>query len=97
MVTSSLRYNAFVVNETGPHGIPPIQSVLDWVRVKRIQPNNPKHDQRDLAFMIARSIARNGTAANDFYSRAAEQTQDKVAQILQRSVAAGMKAAGFKM
>ncbi|MCG9597060.1 hypothetical protein L1D15_10010 [Vibrio sp. Isolate25] len=97
MVTSSLRYNAFVVGETGPQGIPPIQSVLDWVRVKRIQPNNPKHDQRDLAFMIARSIARNGTAANDFYDRAAEQTQDKVAQILQRSVAAGMKAAGFKM
>lgn len=97
MITSSMRYNAFVVQDTQPQGMPPIQSVLDWVRVKRIQPRNPKADQRDLAFMIARSIAEKGTEGNDFYDRAAEQTQDKVAQILKRSVDEGLRAAGFQI
>lgn len=66
MITSSLRYNGLVVQETGGQGVPPVQSILDWVRVKRIQPKTPKADQRDLAFIIARSIARKGTPANDF-------------------------------
>ncbi|EMP85035.1 hypothetical protein BFX18_09640 [Vibrio cholerae] len=96
MITSSLRYNGLVVQETGGQGVPPVQSILDWVRVKRIQPKTPKADQRDLAFMIARSIARKGTPANDFYDRAAEQTQDTVHRILQRSVEEGLRAAGFR-
>lgn len=97
MITSSLRYNAFVVQGTDAQGMPPVQSVLDWVRVKRIQPKPPKADQRDLAFMIARSIAKNGTQGNDFYDRAAEQTQDKVADILKRSVNDGLRAANFQL
>jgi len=97
MITSSLRYNAFVTRGTDAQGMPPIQSVLDWVRVKRIQPKYPKADQLDLAFMIARSIAKNGTPGNDFYDRAAEQTQDKVADILKRSVNDGLRAAGFQL
>ncbi len=97
MITSSLRYNAFVAQGTDAQGMPPVQSVLDWVRVKRIQPKHPKADQRDLAFMIARSIAKNGTQGNDFYDRAAEQTQDQVADILKRSVNDGLRAAGFQL
>ncbi|EGR1038392.1 hypothetical protein EFU28_01230 [Vibrio cholerae] len=97
MITSSLRYNAFVAQGTDAQGVPPVQSVLDWVRVKRIQPKHPKADQRDLAFMIARSIAKNGTQGNDFYDRAAEQTQDQVADILKRSVNDGLRAAGFQL
>jgi len=97
MITSSLRYNAFVTQGTDAQGMPPVQSVLDWVRVKRIQPKHPKADQRDLAFMIARSIAKNGTQGNDFYDRAAEQTQDQVADILKRSVNDGLRAAGFQL
>lgn len=97
MITSSLRYNAFVVQETGAQGAPPIRKVLDWVKVNRLQPKHQKADQRDLAFMIARSIAKNGTQGNDFYDRAAEQTQDKVADILKRSVNEGLRAAGFQL
>ncbi|MFA4716909.1 hypothetical protein [Vibrio vulnificus] len=96
MITSSLNYNSWVVQETGPQGMPPIQSVLDWVKVKRIQPKTPDTDQRDLAFMIARSIARNGTPADDFYDRAAEQTQDKVSDILNASVQMALSRAGLR-
>ncbi|HDY7638768.1 TPA: hypothetical protein RQK07_003161 [Vibrio vulnificus] len=96
MITSSLNYNSWVVQETGPQGMPPLQSVLDWVKVKRIQPKTPNTDQRDLAFMIARSIARNGTPADDFYDRAAEQTQDKVSDILNASVRMALSRAGLR-
>ncbi|END5526333.1 hypothetical protein ABMC86_001973 [Vibrio vulnificus] len=96
MITSSANYNSLVVQETGHQGMPPLQSVLDWVKVKRIQPKTPNTDQRDLAFMIARSIARNGTPADDFYDRAAEQTQDKVSDILNASVKMALKQAGLR-
>ncbi|MGL0933108.1 hypothetical protein ACSTEA_06825 [Vibrio vulnificus] len=96
MITSSLNYNNWVVQETGPQGMPPLQSVLDWVKVKRIQPKTPNTDQRDLAFMIARSIARNGTPSDDFYDRAAEQTQDKVSDILNASVKMALQQAGLR-
>ncbi|MCG7585441.1 hypothetical protein [Photobacterium sp. OFAV2-7] len=95
MITSNQIYNSFVVAPTGRQGMPPLQSILDWVKVKRLNPRNPKHTQSDLAFMIARSIARNGTAPNDFYERAADAKADKVAKILNASVAAGLKAAGL--
>ncbi|WP_158117218.1 hypothetical protein [Vibrio cincinnatiensis] len=96
MITSSLNYNSWVVQDTGSQGMPPIQSILDWLKVKRIQPKTPKADQRDLAFMIARSIARNGTPANDFYERAADKTQDKVSEIINASVKMALKQAGLK-
>ncbi|WP_120510960.1 hypothetical protein [Photobacterium salinisoli] len=96
MITSNQNYNQHVVAGTGRQGMPPMQSILDWVKVKRLQPKNAKQDQNDLAFMIARSIARNGTAPNDFYDRAADKTADRVADILNASVAAGLRAAGLR-
>lgn len=96
MIISNLNYNQHVVNDTGRQGVPPMQSILDWVKVKRLKPHNPKHTQSDLAFMIARSIARNGTTPNDFYDRAADQTSDRVADILNASVTAGLRAAGLR-
>ena len=95
MITSHLNYNGMVVAETGPQGMPPVRSILDWIKVKGIQPHNPKHSQSDLAFIMARSIAHKGTQGNDFYDRAADETQDKVTQILQRSVSNGLAAVGL--
>ncbi|SIO94658.1 hypothetical protein [Vibrio spartinae] len=96
MVTSHLNYNGMVVTDTQPQGVPPVRSILDWIRVKRIQPHNPKHSQRDLAFIMARSIARKGTVGNDFYDRAADETEDKVAKVLHSSVIHGLNTAGLR-
>ncbi|KDM91402.1 hypothetical protein [Photobacterium galatheae] len=96
MITSNQNYNQYVVAGTGRQGMPPMQSILDWVKVKRLQPKDSKQNQSDLAFMIARAIARNGTAPNDFYDRAADQTADRVADILNASVAAGLREAGLR-
>lgn len=96
MITSNLNYNEHVVTDTGRQGMPPLQSILDWVKVKGLKPRNPKDSQKDLAYMISRSIARNGTTANDFYDRAADKTADRVADILDASAAAGLRAAGLR-
>jgi hypothetical protein len=55
----------------GPEGVPsgrmpPVQSILDWVRVKRIRPNDPEMSEEDLAFLIARSIATSGTVPQPY-------------------------------
>lgn len=96
MITSNMNYNAHVVQGTNSQGMPPIRSILDWVKVMRLQPRNPKDSQKDLAFMIARSIARKGTQPDDFYDRAADATKDNVSRILNAAVAAGLAAAGLR-
>lgn len=96
LVQSSQNYNDLVVQKTSSQGFPRVRMIEDWIKDQRLQPHNPKHTQSDLAFMIARSIARNGTAPNDFYDRAADQTSDRVADILNASVAAGLRAAGLR-
>ncbi|MEI8634721.1 hypothetical protein P4S72_27150 [Vibrio sp. PP-XX7] len=95
MITSHLNYNGMVVTGAPSQGMPPVRSILDWIRVKHIQPHNPNQSQRDLAFMMARSIAAKGSAGNDFYDRAADATQDQVTDILYASVRHGLNAAGL--
>lgn len=44
-----------------PGKFPPIDDILDWIRVKRISPKDPKTTERQLAFLFARKIAQSGT------------------------------------
>ncbi|KFA98783.1 hypothetical protein [Vibrio sp. ER1A] len=97
LITSKLNYNEHVVNGTAKQGLPPVRSIEDWIKVKRITPHNPKHSTRDLAFMMARHIAANGTQPNDFYDRAADRVEDKVADILHKSAQMAMQRAGLRM
>jgi hypothetical protein len=43
-----------------PGKFPPIDDILDWIRVKGIRPKD-KISDRSLAFLIARKIAQSGT------------------------------------
>lgn len=44
-----------------PGKFPPIDDILDWIRVKGIQPRDSKTTERQLAFLFARKIAQSGT------------------------------------
>jgi hypothetical protein len=44
-----------------PGKFPPIDDILDWMRVKNISPKDTKTTERQLAFLIARKIANSGT------------------------------------
>lgn len=48
-----------------PGRFPPIDSILDWIRIKGIIANDGVTNDRSLAFLFARKIAREGT---DIYS-----------------------------
>ena len=47
--------------------MPPVQSILDWVKTKHLTPDDPNMDEEDLAFLIARSIAARGTPPQPFF------------------------------
>lgn len=44
-----------------PGKFPPIDDILDWIRVKNISPRDSKTTERQLAFLFARKIAQSGT------------------------------------
>jgi len=52
--------------KTASGKMPPVESIEDWIRVRRITPDEPWMDERDLAFVIARSIAARGTPAQPY-------------------------------
>ncbi len=82
-VTPGVNYAASVETGTGIYGptgrasgvSPPLADIMQWIQVKRIQPDNPAMEQRDLAFVIARSIAEKGTRAQPYMGPAAKSHQ----------------------
>ncbi|MBA1147426.1 HK97 gp10 family phage protein [Ectothiorhodospiraceae bacterium WFHF3C12] len=51
----------------GPYrGMPPVQSILDWVKTVGITPRDPGDSLEDVAWAIARAIGERGTPAQPF-------------------------------
>lgn len=95
IVGPNVNYGTYVEQGTGPGGAPSLQTMLDWVRVKRITPNNPQHNERDLAFIIRRSIARKGTKPQKYMEPAVEAKQDRIVRLLHSAVSNALKESGF--
>lgn len=70
IVFAGTDYARMVERGSGPGGRPPVRTLLRWLRVKRIVPHDPDMDQTDLAFALARSIARRGTRRHPFMAPA---------------------------
>lgn len=85
-VVTGSAYARLVEQGTGPGGWPPQQTMLDWIRVHGIQPNDPEMDQQDLAYVMSRSIARKGTPAQPFMAPAFEQKKARAGQLLDQAV-----------
>ena len=65
----TVEHGRYVAEGTagGPgRGMPPIEAIEDWIRVRRITPRNDDYSPRDLAWAIARAIQQRGTRAQDF-------------------------------
>lgn len=60
-----------------PGKFPPISDILDWIRIKGIQPRDNKTTTNQLAYLFARKIAERGT---DIYSgkRPALNPEEKI-------------------
>ncbi len=75
-------YADAVEQGTGSGGSPSIQSLIDWLSVKHITPRDPTMNQRDLAFIIQRSIAIEGTDAQPYMAQAFADQRDRAEQLL---------------
>lgn len=85
-VFSGVDYARMVEDGTGPGGWPLPRALLRWIRVKRIRPRNPDMDQTDLAYAIARSIARFGTEPKPFMEPAFEQHKAQAIERIRQAV-----------
>jgi hypothetical protein len=63
-------YGRSVEEGSGPGGLAPIQSIIDWLQVRRITPNNPEMEIDELAFLIQRKIASRGSPAQPYMAPA---------------------------
>lgn len=79
----------------GPAGqasgkLPPVVNILDWVKVKGIQPTEPDMDQEDVAWLIARKIATTGTKPQPYmqpaYDENREKTERRISQAIDRAI-----------
>lgn len=64
------NYGRAVEEGSGPGGLAPIQSIIDWLQVRRITPHNPDMEVDELAFLIQRKIAANGSPAQPYMAPA---------------------------
>lgn len=82
--------------EEGTRGgrMPPRQNLEDWIRVRRIQPDDPDMSPRDLAFVMARAIAKKGTPAQPFMRPAYEAQRAKAEARISSAIDAALTEIG---
>ena len=90
-VVAATDYARMAEEGTGSGGYPPLQTMLDWLSVKGIEPRDPDMDQRDLAFTIARQIAISGTPAQPFLEPALENNKAKAQRRINAAIDAALK------
>ena len=85
-VVAGVNYGQYAADDTDPQGVPPEQSILDWIQVKGIEPDDPTMDEEDLAYVIARSIAVHGTSPNPYHERAFDQHKGELEKRMDQAV-----------
>ncbi len=81
MVGTPLNYAVPVELGTRPH-FPPIEPLIDWVKVKL---GVSEKEARGVAFLVARKIARSGTQGQHMFEIGFASVEAQVLAILQRA------------
>lgn len=85
-VVTGTDYARMVEEGTDSGGFPPEQTMLDWIKRKGITPDDPRMDQEDLAYVLARAIALNGTPAQPFMQPALESKRARADQLIDQAI-----------
>lgn len=85
IVKANTNYAFFVEKGTKGGGMPSNEAILDWIKVKNIDPRNG-NTQRDLAFLIRRKIFKEGTPAQPFMEPAFENNKQQVSDRIQQAI-----------
>lgn len=81
-----VEYAQYVFEGRAPAGkLPPVEKLTDWIRVKHIPLNKVKSPEK-LAWVIAKSIAKEGIEPNDFMKRAYELARKRLVPITLRTI-----------
>lgn len=94
IVFQGTDYGKYVEIGTRGGGYPPQQTVIDWLRVKRIAPRDPDMSEAELAYLIARKIALHGTPAKPFFEPAFNSQKDAAVQRVNAAVLRAMAEIG---
>jgi len=89
-VAPGVAYAPDVEFGTDPGLMPAVEHILDWVKIKNIQPDHADMRPRDLAYMIARGIRDHGVTANPFFYPTAEKETPHIRQLVSDALDAGM-------
>ncbi|MEW6647193.1 MAG: hypothetical protein AB1450_08350 [Pseudomonadota bacterium] len=96
VIAPGVDYAPMVEEGTGPGGNPPQQTLVDWIRAKRIEPRDPTMDVEDLAFVIGRSIREKGTRPQPFAQPTHEKMQGRVVELVRQSAMDGLREVGLQ-
>jgi len=79
-------YGGHVEAGSGPGGVPPHQSLVDWLKVRRIIPRNDKWTLSDLAYAIQQKIKKQGVEAQPYMKPAADKNFPLLGLILKQTL-----------
>lgn len=93
LATAGTDYALAVEEGTDPGGsMPPVQHILDWIKVIKLEPRDPDMTQEDLAFVIARSIAfKKGTPAQPFMQPAFDDNVARAERRINKAINDALK------
>lgn len=94
IVSAGADYARYVEEGTGSGGYPPRQIIIDWLRVRQIEPRDPGMTEDELAYLISRRIAMTGTPAKPFMRPAFESEKDAAMDRVNAGVAAAIAELG---
>lgn len=91
IVTINLEdYWIYVENGRGPGKFPPIDKILEWIRVKPVIPYSDSRGrlptEEQLAFLIARKIANEGTEGRKVLAETVEELNNYYLPLLQQAL-----------
>lgn len=91
MVTINLEdYWIYVENGRGPGKFPPIDKILEWIRVKPVIPYTDSRGrlptEEQLAFLIARKIANDGTEGRNVLFETVDELNRHYLPLLQKAL-----------
>lgn len=86
LITVAAQHGVYVARGTGPGGLPSQEAMLDWIRVRAIQPRNPEDTVEDMARRMRFAIKKKGTPKNDFWGRGIANTRVRVLSLVRRGL-----------
>lgn len=90
-VYSGMDYARMVEEGTGSGGYPPRRALMDWIRTRRIQPRRAGMSDDALAFVIGRSIVRQGTRAQPYMQPALDKNRAQATRRFDQAIDAALR------